>query len=125
QQIVNSMSEIENSDMVNVGVGKKIKEIFLFIKPTEVFMYAIDGIAATAKILQQRGRRERSGMESLGEPSVFDRSAITPGTNFMNYLHVYLMELFKDSIFRSCKKVIYSSHRVVGEGEHKIMEYIR
>ncbi|ELA41905.1 uncharacterized protein VICG_01089 [Vittaforma corneae ATCC 50505] len=60
---------------------------------------------------------------------VFDTNAISPGTEFMQRLDAFLQELisFKMSFDQRWTgfNVIYSSYRVPGEGEQKIMEYIR
>lgn len=67
----------------------------------------------------------------IGDGAVFDSNCITPGTDFM----VKLNHAFKDWVKRSMKTdpfwkkhtahVIFSGSDVPGEGEHKIMEYIR
>jgi 5'-3' exoribonuclease 1 len=90
---------------------------------------------------QQRQRRFRSAKEAKealekargeGKPvpeHPFDSNCITPGTEFMQnlseHLKFYIRKKFKeDSNWRELK-VIFSGHEVPGEGEHKIMEYIR
>lgn len=59
----------------------------------------------------------------------FNTCSITPGTKFMERLDEYIEDLirFKMSTSAAWRKVnvIYSSYRVPGEGEHKIMEYLR
>lgn len=68
--------------------------------------------------------------ESLeAEKGVFDTNTITPGTEFMQRLDLFLQELisYKMSHNEHWSKfnVIYSNYKVPGEGEQKIMEYIR
>lgn len=90
---------------------------------------------------QQRARRFRSAQEaSLAAQAAaergeevsedrFDSNCITPGTEFMArlsknldfYIHKRMAE---DSTWKNFQ-VILSGHEVPGEGEHKIMEYIR
>lgn len=60
---------------------------------------------------------------------VFDTNAITPGTEFMHRLDLFLQEIISykisaDERWRNVN-VIYSGYRVPGEGEQKIMQYIR
>jgi 5'-3' exoribonuclease 1 len=55
----------------------------------------------------------------------FDTNAITPGTEFMYRLDAYLRGWIARNRLSLPSKVIYSSHLVPGEGEHKMMEYIR
>lgn len=91
---------------------------------------------------QQRGRRFRSAKEAevqeekarqkgevLPSEARFDSNCITPGTPFMCRLNDALRYFIQHKIstsktWRHCK-VILSGHETVGEGEHKIMEYIR
>lgn len=123
QEYVKTLSELQIWDLLLYETELMIKETFTFFNPKRRFMFAIDGVAPLAKALQQLGRRIKSAMSN--SVSVFDRSAITPGTNYMNYLNAFLKNLFKQDFFKSCKEVIYSSHRVVGEGEHKILQLMR
>jgi 5'-3' exoribonuclease 1 len=91
---------------------------------------------------QQRGRRFRSAKdaelaeakarskgETLPKEARFDSNCITPGTPFMcrldNALRYFIQQKISTSkSWRNCK-VILSGHETPGEGEHKIMEYIR
>lgn len=71
-----------------------------------------------------------SSEEMVGiESKKFDLNCITPGTPFMERLHKVLIayiqcKLSKDPSVSSLK-VIYSSYLVPGEGEQKIMNFIR
>lgn len=102
---------------------------------------AVDGTAPRAKMNQQRARRFRSAQEAadarakaeskgtLLEGIPFDSNCITPGTPFMARLQAKLeyfvhMKLQNDPLWRDVS-VIFSGHEVPGEGEHKIMDYIR
>ncbi|ORE00612.1 XRN4 [Hepatospora eriocheir] len=60
---------------------------------------------------------------------IFDKNSITPGTKFMerldNFIRTYIKyKMSTDEVWKRCT-VIYSDHKVPGEGEQKIMEYIR
>jgi len=113
------------------------------VRPRQLIYLAIDGCAPRAKMNQQRARRFRTAIEAAKaaeedkrknggvepEPgSRFDSNCITPGTAFMQVLTRHL----KAHIARSLEtgawgnvEVILNGHEVPGEGEHKIMEYIR
>ena len=85
---------------------------------------AVDGVAPGPKLKQQRGRREKSARDQLpGE--IFDKNAITPGTNFMIQLDTYIREFITRNRNKFPEKIIYSSHLVPNEGEHKIFDFFR
>jgi 5'-3' exoribonuclease 1 len=116
--------------------------LFLIIKPKKLFFLAVDGVAPRAKMNQQRGRRFRSAKdaevleekarkdgEELPEGDRFDSNCITPGTEFMDRLQKALeyfiqSKISANPVWQQCR-VILSGHQTPGEGEHKIMEYIR
>lgn len=119
-----------------------LNTLFSIIKPKEYFFMAIDGVAPRAKMNQQRGRRFRSAKEAsdreeaalkkgdiLPDEKRFDSNCITPGTEFMvklnNALKQFIrMKLSSDPDWQKVK-VILSGHETPGEGEHKIMDFIR
>lgn len=97
------------------------------LNPTLVYL-AVDGPAPCAKVLQQRNRRfkkliEKQTQALLKKKSTFNWSTnhITPGTEFMEALSKAARR-WADK--RNCK-VIVSSYHVAGEGEHKIMDWMR
>ena len=99
----------------------------------------------TAKEAREVREKAESKGEKLPEEKAFDSNCITPGmftppprqssvlipagTVFMAKLSEQLKyfvnkKISEDSNWRDCQ-VILSGHDVPGEGEHKIMEYIR
>lgn len=115
-----------------------IKKIIQLVKPTELIYLAIDGVAPRAKMEQQRSRRFKSIKEKILiknikkqydpeyiESDIWDSNAITPGTKFMdtlaNDLRYFIMN---DKCFKNIK-VILSDSNTPGEGEHKIVEYLK
>ena len=125
-----------------LGIFAYIEHLFSKIRPRKVFFLAIDGVAPRAKMNQQRSRRFRTAQEakeglqkaiSRGEDipasPPFDSNCITPGTVFMRKLSIQLeyfiaKKVNEDSDWRDVQ-VILSGHETPGEGEHKIMEFIR
>ncbi|KAG7320040.1 hypothetical protein KOW79_017183 [Hemibagrus wyckioides] len=119
-----------------------LEVLFRIIKPRKVFFMAVDGVAPRAKMNQQRGRRFRSAKEAeekikkalekgevLPTEARFDSNCITPGTEFMARLHEQLKyfvqkKLSTDRMWQGVR-VYLSGHETPGEGEHKIMEFIR
>ncbi|XP_028987929.1 5'-3' exoribonuclease 1 isoform X2 [Betta splendens] len=119
-----------------------LEVLFRIVKPRKVFFMAVDGVAPRAKMNQQRGRRFRSAKEAedkikkaldkgevLPTEARFDSNCITPGTDFMARLQEQLTyfvhnKLSTDKMWQNVK-VYLSGHETPGEGEHKIMEFIR
>lgn len=125
-----------------------IDALVRIIRPRRLLFLAIDGVAPRAKMNQQRSRRfrtarmaeqqelearQRGEWKEFGagtdDEKRFDSNTITPGTDFMcrlnDHLQYYIQrQMDEDPLWRQLK-VIYSSHLMPGEGEHKIMDYIR
>ena len=136
---------IKHNDLKNKTKVKIEKEIIVYIlektlyvvnniiKPKKVLYIAMDGVPPRAKMEQQRLRRyKKVYTEQLKsvlkkkyniENSVyFDSNQISPGTIFMDKLSKYLKK--NKSRFK-VKDVIISDTLEVGEGEHKILRYIK
>ena len=116
-----------------LNVCLKIEEYIQEIRPDHTILIAFDGIAPVAKLEQQRNRRYKSALEKKIKKKVipnyceeWNTSAITPGTEFMIDLNKNVRNYFKgkEKIY-NVKKIIVSGSDEVGEGEHKILQYIR
>lgn len=101
------------------------------VAPKDYIVMAVDGVAPQAKIQQQRQRRyrghriPREETEELRKP-IIDPNMVTPGTAFMFRLDDFLTSWLSRNGFQlMATKVIYSSHLVPGEGEHKYLELLR
>lgn len=90
-------------------------------RPSQVFI-AVDGVVPMAKIRQQRVRRFKSSWlrASSSSSSSWDSNSITPGTVFMDKLSTMLNEMAK-----AHKGWEVSGVREPGEGEHKILSWLR
>jgi len=123
-------------------INKIITYIELLISNTNplISIYiAIDGVAPMAKIKHQRLRRfksvyDRKKMERIANkhkkflPKEWNTSAITPGTIFMNKLTKAIMNWANDYAKNYSTKhptIIFSSSYVPGEGEHKLLQYLK
>jgi 5'-3' exonuclease len=121
-KVINELTEkIEEIDLMR-EIYKETIKIFELVKPKKLMYIAIDGVAPRAKMNQQRMRRFKSVMAT---ESFFDRNKVTPGTEFMDKLSIYLKSKLKDYAKSSFVVIIFSDVNEKGEGEHKIMEYIR
>lgn len=107
-------------------ICSKIEQLKTKVNPKKRLILCVDGVAGLAKMNQQRQRRFRAAKTNH---TVFDSNSITPGTQFMDYITKYIDGYLKMMI--SCSpewqhlEIIYSNEKVPGEGEHKIMNYIR
>lgn len=145
----------ENENEMFLEIFRYIDRLFHMIRPRKLLYMAIDGVAPRAKMNQQRSRRFRSAQESnltqeskeksmaillqvpdkdngisIDEMKVsFDSNCITPGTKFMHdlslALNYYIIDRINTDSGWSNIRVILSDSSVPGEGEHKIMEFIR
>ncbi|KAG6039331.1 hypothetical protein E4U41_002905 [Claviceps citrina] len=125
-----------------IRIFNYIEHLFGKIKPKQLFFMAIDGVAPRAKMNQQRARRFRTALDvevarekaikegvEMPKEEAFDSNCITPGTEFMAKLSQQLRyfvnkKVSEDADWQGCE-IVLSGHEVPGEGEHKIMEYIR
>jgi 5'-3' exoribonuclease 1 len=107
-------------------------------QPTEMLYIAIDGVAPRAKMHQQRKRRFLSAQRNKAisvfkakhiiSDTKWDSNCITPGTEFMLKLDKYLTTTFQETVkskYPNLKEFIVSGSDEVGEGEHKMIHYIK
>lgn len=107
----------------------KIEVCRQHVRPRKRLILCVDGIAGLGKMNQQRQRRFRASKSMPSTPSGFNPNAFTPGTSLMDYLTRYIDGFIKtmismDSEWRDLE-VVFSNEKVAGEGEHKIMQYIK
>lgn len=125
-----------------IAIFNYIEHLYGKIKPKKLFFMAIDGVAPRAKMNQQRARRFRTALDAeqarekairegkeLPKEEPFDSNCITPGTEFMAKLSLQLKYFINKKVSEDREwqgpEIVLSGHEVPGEGEHKIMEYIR
>lgn len=115
-----------------IGIIKKIEEIITIVNPKKRIILCIDGVAGMGKIRQQRQRRFLSTPVNEEE---FDPNCISPGTVWMKDLCTFIKKHIRKerkkwgtqhySIWNGAENIIFSSDRVPGEGEHKLISYIK
>lgn len=127
-----------------------VDRLYKMVQPNQVLYLAVDGTAPRAKMNQQRSRRFRSAKEAEqlaadlaarenakgkelkinADQKRFDSNCITPGTDFMLKLSLSLQKwvdykLKTDPFWMNGATVIVSGPDVPGEGEHKVMDFVR
>jgi 5'-3' exoribonuclease 2 len=136
-----------------IAVFEYTERVVNMVRPRKLLMIAVDGVAPRAKMNQQRSRRFRSAQEAAEKDAeaaefhrrmvangervedgqklkkTWDSNSITPGTPFMDLLAASLRywvsyKLSTDPAWEKLKVVI-SDATVPGEGEHKIMNFVR
>ena len=121
-------------------IFKYIAHLVKLVRPRKLLFLAVDGVAPRAKQNQQRQRRfvgasemqiQRQSASTKAKAYDFDSNVITPGTRWMEELsrclELFIRQQMADNrLWRDLEQgVIYSDHLVPGEGEHKIMNFLR
>ena len=118
-----------NEDILIKFVCDKLIYYINLLKPNKKVFIAFDGVAPVAKLNQQRKRRYLSWYQSNFVKSqsahIWNTSAITPGTLFMDKLAEQIKKRFNNAKEFGLEEFIISCADEVGEGEHKIFSYIR
>ena len=115
-------------DTIIKTVCKKIDEYINVIKPSDNIFIAFDGIPPVAKLSQQKNRRYKAWYQNriFNIVDKWDTANITPGTPFMTKLNNEVQKYFINGAIRyGVKNIVVSCSDEVGEGEHKIYNYIR
>ncbi|EGG13984.1 5'-3' exoribonuclease [Cavenderia fasciculata] len=140
QEMTTKLIRFSEEELIRL-VCNYIDKLFHIIRPTKLLYMAIDGVAPRSKLNQQRQRRflsvfreEKEKKELIKEGKelpevIFSRNAITPGTEFMSNLSECLQFFIKKKISEDLSwreiEIIFSGPENPGEGEHKIIDYIR
>lgn len=144
----------EDEEHMYENVFLYLDRLIRIIRPKKMVYMAIDGVAPRAKMNQQRARRFRAAQEreemdrektklrqewesdgrTLPNKKLsksFDSNVITPGTVFLHRMseaiRYYIHDrMSNDPLWQKLKfRVILSDANIPGEGEHKILDFIR
>lgn len=115
----------EENIIKNIEVFKdicnNISKLIKIVKPLKRLILCVDGPAPIAKQCQQRARRFTNSTNTC-----FDSNSLTPGTEFMDNLTKYINNYIKNVlILKYDIEIIFSNEKVPGEGEHKLLNFIR
>eukprot|EP01124_Arcella_intermedia_P025596 TRINITY_DN4605_c0_g1_i3.p1 TRINITY_DN4605_c0_g1~~TRINITY_DN4605_c0_g1_i3.p1 ORF type:complete len:1216 (+),score=334.68 TRINITY_DN4605_c0_g1_i3:25-3672(+) len=121
-------AQLSESEMV-ILLEQKIDSVFNAVRPQKLVYFAVDGVAPRAKMNQQRMRRFMSAEDKKKHNLPFDSNSITPGTEFMQKVSVWLKNYIKTRVSShpAWQKVavLFSGSEIPGEGEHKLLAFIR
>lgn len=136
----NKKSYLRKKEKVDVNavyaaICEEIEGLVSLVHPTKEVFLAIDGVAGMSKVNQQRQRRFQSARQAMVNKdtksiNLFDSNSISTGTVFLYEFGMYLkrrvlLNMKKGSPVWKNLEVIISDDRVPGEGEHKIINYLR
>lgn len=108
-------------------IFEKLLHLTSIVVPRKILYIAFDGVPPVSKQYQQRQRRFVAAKDASRK---FDSNALTTGTEFQHELTKYLNFAIRREMNRTSSKwrnlkVYFSSHTVPGEGEHKLLQFIR
>jgi len=117
-----SVRGLTDEDEMITKILSDITKLIEYTGVKKLVYIAIDGIAPASKMKQQRQRRFKSALErKYSSESSWNTNAISPGTYFMSNLNISLKAFIKNLKI----KIILSDSDERGEGEHKILHYIK
>eukprot|EP00754_Rhynchopus_humris_P016953 Rhum_TRINITY_DN14535_c4_g2::Rhum_TRINITY_DN14535_c4_g2_i1::g.98303::m.98303/K12618/XRN1, SEP1, KEM1; 5'-3' exoribonuclease 1 len=135
------LQEALSTDEMARNMCNYIERLFSVAQPQKNFVICVDGVAPRAKMNQQRQRRfrkesdtaeavEKAKKEGVEVPeSLFDSNMISPGTELMDlfceHFKFFLQLKIQNDPSWQNVNVVFSGHDAPGEGEHKIMDFIR
>lgn len=119
-KLIHASSREEIELLIYQRVEEYINDLVQKTKAENVYI-AIDGVASIGKINQQRQRRFKIQGDLINESKLYPIQTLelTPGTQYMERLHLKLKE------YAEKHNYIYSSYKEHGEGEHKLLQYIK
>lgn len=113
-------TKLADNKFVYADICVEIDKIISYIPPQKTLVLCVDGCAPLSKQQQQRQRRFLSAKNNN---SAFDSNSITPGTEFIHNMTNYIQNYIYSKEFPF--DIYFSNEKVAGEGEHKLIDYIR
>lgn len=125
--LVAKHKEYNNIDDMYNDTIKYLDFIIKYINPKKLIYITIDGVAPLAKIKQQRQRRYKSILDRNvnNTPLQWDFNMISPATDFTKGLTNCINNYITTTSSSCSCKYIFTSANEYGEGEHKIIHYIK
>lgn len=118
---IDNLNKITES--VAIMVVNHIKDVTHLYQPEKIVI-AMDGSVPAAKMKQQRERRYKAAASH--KFGTFDTNQITAGSKFMVNLENKIIAMLKVMTEQSqLPNLIFYPQNLYGEGEHKLMAYMR
>lgn len=130
-----------HSHIVDAVVNYLCNIVLPFCEDVEYLFVSVDGVPSKSKMLEQRRRRYAGDAQEILREKIYrehglnipnklwNRSEISPGTDFMKVLDLKMFTPEVRSkirgVYPKLKYYIYSDSSVRGEGEHKILSFLR
>jgi len=139
-RVLDSAHDVTNLEKLEKMMFKRIINYLDYLEsvvnPSHMMYIAVDGVAPLAKIGQQRKRRFKSVIDNklrneiklkhnVKFNNMWSNTTISPGTEFMEKLHLKLKNHYSQKQKNSKIKYVYSSYHTPGEGEHKLLQHIK
>ncbi|KAJ2146444.1 hypothetical protein J3F82_004908 [Coemansia sp. RSA 637] len=124
---IHTSARQSNGNMASVllAIDRVVKQV----QPQHLLFLAIDGVPPRLKERLQRQRRSRPEPYMTDSADSFSAYFVTPGTLWMRQLETKLTEYIKEKRRTDREwaglRVVLSGSRDPGEGEQKIMAYVR
>jgi 5'-3' exonuclease len=130
--------EAYETELIKQIMNKTRDLVNEWVKPRKLLYIAIDGPAPRAKMVKQRERRFKKGIEKRilndmrsdtdlsTDVEVWSTSKITPGTEFMYKLNEeFRSKIGSGWLGSKTDQIIFSGSDIAGEGEHKFLPLLQ
>jgi 5'-3' exoribonuclease 1 len=114
-------------------ICERLEDMRTILSPTKGLCFAVDGTAGVSKCAQQKKRRFKTAADknknTEGQKTDWDSTKISCGTAWMeklnNHIDLFIQGQLKSNNLWHNFEVIFSSHKVHGEGEHAVLKHMK
>ena len=125
---ISQKSKTELQKMLFERVSLEMHTIIMKYPPNETLLLVVDGVCPMMKNSEQRQRRYKNSLENR-YTNIWDLNVFSPGTKMLHYLTKYLdwfirKKMEENHVYKRIK-VYFSNEKVFGEGEWKIIKFLK
>jgi 5'-3' exoribonuclease 1 len=114
-------------------ICERLEDMRTILSPSKGLCFAVDGTAGVSKCAQQKKRRFKTASDknknTEGQKTDWDSTKISCGTAWMerlnNHIDLFIQDQLKSNSLWHNFEVLFSSHRVHGEGEHAVLKHMK